>query len=161
MRLRAEKRSVRLRLPFADVRTATEALARPRDGSRLRLEVHEDGRFRTGLPGSGRGAAATSLRGRLVADQSGVFLEGVIHETWPSVALLWLLALIALVFAALCLLLILNGLLLTPGPYIFGVLAVLFGIPIWAPSSHAFPEADRLLEQLEEEVRARLRYPVA
>ena len=161
---RAQKRSVRLRLPFADVRTATEALARPRDGSRLRIEVHKDGRFRARLPwdnGSRYGASSggTALKGRVVADQSGVFLEGVIHERWTAIFVWWMFALVALVFAALCLILVFNGLFLNPGLYICGILAVLFGVPIWAPSSRAFPEADRLLDQLEQEVRARPSYP--
>lgn len=51
-----------------------------------------------------------------------------LHERWTVIFVSGMFVLAALVFAAVCLVCVVDGLLLNPAPYIFGILAVLFGV---------------------------------
>jgi hypothetical protein len=128
--LRRQRRQISLRLNSWNVeRARTAVLAHHDEASRrrLRLKVDANGKCTATRKSSTRGSIPPRLKGRFREADGGVVFEGVIREAHSSVFVPRCFAGLTVFFAAVAVILVIVGN-PTPGSYVCGVSAVLFGL---------------------------------
>jgi len=127
--IRRQRQQVSLRLSAPSVEDAVVTMRARRNQARqhgLRVKVKDDGRFMARIPG-GRYYSPPCLKGRFEPGDGGAVVQGVISESPASVS-------IPRGFNTMAVLLALAAVLAaaaghaSPGSYICGVTAVLFGL---------------------------------
>lgn len=127
--IKRQRQQVSLRLSSPSVEDVVMTMRARRDQARehmLRLKVRDDGRLIARIPG-GRYSSPPRLEGRFEPGDGGTVFEGVISEAHASVG-------IPRGFTGMAVLLALGAILVavggqpSPGSYICGVSAVLFGL---------------------------------
>lgn len=127
--IRRQRQQVSLRLSAPSVEDAVATMRARRDQARqhrLRLKAKDDGRLIARIPG-GRYDSPPSLKGRFEPSDGVVVFEGVISESHASVGIPRGFTGMAVLLAVVTILLAVAGQ-PSPGSYICGVIAVLFGL---------------------------------
>jgi hypothetical protein len=156
-----QRREVRLRLVVSDIDAALGVLenaagrVRQRRPRRLWLKVSDEGRVRARVPSGSSRSLPPFLKGRVMADDSGVFLAGGIRESYSEVIVPRVFAFLTVFMAAVFAGLLASGQYTSPGVYVCGIGGILFGLLAHALKRLRFGsfarEANDLLTRLKHE----------
>jgi hypothetical protein len=130
--IRRQRQQVRFRLSSPSVEDAVATMRTRKKQARhqrLVLKPHDDGKLTAQILG-GRNSSPPVLRGRFESGDGGVVFDGVISESHASVAIPRMFTGLCVIFVFVTILLVVVGQ-PSPGSYICGVGAVVFGLLGW------------------------------